>query len=228
MNKKYRKILIISVCSVAAVAVCITVLIAVCNCFIASYNQYVLPIEALPKCHTALVPGCSPKVNGRFTNRYFKTRIIKAAELYHSGKVKTLLLSGDNGRKSYNEPQEMRKALIALHVPDDAIYCDYAGFRTLDSMVRAECIFGQRKFIVVSQTFHCERAIAIGRNIGIECYGFASDVPALSWKWTLRRVVREYAARVAAVMDIVLKTQPKFYGVQIDMSVPQKKDPELP
>ena len=228
MNKKQKKILLISIGSAAAAVVCAGAVISICHYMVASAGRHILPQEALPQCHTALVLGCSPTVNKKYLNRYFYARVRKAAELYHSGKVKTLLLSGDNGRKDYNEPQEMRKELINLRVPDDAIYCDYAGFRTLDSVIRAESVFGQRKFIIVSQTYHCERAIFLARHLGIECYGAAADIKQLGLKWIIRRQVRECLARIVAVTDIIFNTQPKFHGARIDMNVPQKKDPALP
>lgn len=226
INKKiFKKVLVIfAVCT--GVFLLTAAVVAGCYFTVESYGKYVLPLEALPQCHTAVVMGCSPTVrNGRFRNSYFVSRMKGAAELYHSGKVKTLLLSGDNHIKEYNEPHEMRKALVALKVPDEAIYCDYAGFRTLDSVLRAQMVFGQRKFIVLSQTFHCQRAIYLARHSGIECYGCAADV-RLDMRWTLRRYLRETAARVVAVCDVLFDRQPKFYGAQVDMHIPQKKDPE--
>ena len=226
MDKKTKKTVIWSICGVSLAAFGLAILFTVCYFIVASYNEYIPAPEALPECHAALVLGCSPTVmNGRFYNSYFTARIKKAAELYHSGKVKKLLLSGDNGRKEYNEPQEMRKALVALRVPDEDIYCDYAGFRTIDSVIRADAVFGQRKFIVVSQSFHCERAIYLARHLGIECYGYAADV-RLARRHVLRRCIRETFARVCAVFDIICCRQPKFYGPRVDMTSPQKKDPE--
>ena len=109
MEKKTKKIIIRSLCAVSLAALGTAILFTVCYLIVANYNEYILAPEALPECHAALVLGCSPTVmNGRFYNSYFVARIKKSAELYHSGKVKKLLLSGDNGRKEYNEPQEMR------------------------------------------------------------------------------------------------------------------------
>jgi SanA protein len=190
-----------------------------------SHARYICEIEKLPSCRAALVLGCSPTVrNGRYINSYFSARIRKAAELYKSGKVKVLILSGDNGRSSYNEPQEMRRALLKYGIPDAALFCDYAGFRTLDSVIRADAIFGQRKIIVVTQTMHNARAIYLGRNHGIECYGYASDV-RVPRRSLIRNTLREVLARVAAVGDILLGRQPKFYGIRIDLDKNQVKDP---
>ena len=222
---KRKKILLVF--SGAAAGVCLLGALTVAGCYflVDSYGKYIAPVDKLPSCKAALVLGWSPTVrNGRFINSLFVARMNKAAELYKSGKVKVLILSGDNGRTTYNEPQEMRRALLRRGIPDSAIFCDYAGFRTLDSVIRADAIFGQRKIIVVSQTFHCSRAIYLGRHHGVECYGFAADV-RIPKSWLLRNTIRETLARVAAVGDIILGRHPKFYGKRIDLDLPQEKDP---
>ena len=223
---KRKKTIIISLSAAAAAAAVAAVLVILgCNLKVASYEKYIMPVEELPECNAAVVLGCSPTVNnGKYVNSLFFARINKAVELYKSGKVRVLILSGDNSRVSYNEPQEMRRALLRRGIPDSAIYCDYAGFRTLDSIIRADAIFSQRKIIVVSQTFHCARAIYLGRNSGIEIYGFPADVP-IPRRWKIRNALREMLARVAAVGDIIFERQPKFYGKRIDLDKPQVKDP---
>ena len=178
-------------------------------------------VENLPECHTALVLGCSPTIGDR-DNLFFRARMEAAAELYHSGKVKTLLLSGDNGRKGYNEPEAMRQALIKKGVPDEKIYCDYAGFSTLDSIIRANTVFGQKKFIIVSQGFHCERAIFLSRAKGLDTFGFAAkDIDLPNWK--IKNHARESLARPAAILDLCTFRSAKFGGEKVDMTVPQIK-----
>jgi SanA protein len=122
-----------------------------------------------------------------------------------------LIVSGDNGSKQYDEPTAMKEDLVRRGVPPDAIYCDYAGFRTLDSIVRAERVFGQRRFMVVSQRFHNERAVFLARRHGLDAEAFdAGDVTGGSgWMTHLR----EYLARVQAVLDVtLLRTKPRFEG----------------
>ena len=177
--------------------------------------------EDLPKCRTALVLGCSPNIGSR-RNLFFLRRMEAAAALYRSGKAETLLLSGDNGSRGYNEPEAMRRHLIALGVPDEAIYCDYAGFRTLDSVVRACDVFQQRRFIIVSQKFHCRRAVFLARMKGAEAFGFAAeDIGA--WRWKFRNHFRESLARPAALLDLLTARQPRFRGETVDMTAPQHK-----
>lgn len=135
-------------------------------------------LQDVPLARVAVVLGCSERLaNGRL-NRFFRHRIGAASELYRQGRVKGLIVSGDNRRKDYNELGAMRKALVAVGVPRDRICCDYAGLRTLDSVLRAHRIFGQDEFVVVSQRFHNERAVFLGRRLGLKVHGFnAADVP---------------------------------------------------
>jgi SanA protein len=173
-------------------------------------------IEALPDAPVALVLGAAPKLaNGR-ANLFFRPRLEAAARLFKAGKVRALIVSGDNGSEDYDEPTEMKRVLVELGVPEKRVVCDYAGFRTLDSMVRAKEVFGQARFIVVSQRFHNERAVYLARAFGIEAWGLnAPDVPvALSVKTYLR----EKLARVKAVLDVnVFRTGPRFLGQKVEV-----------
>ena len=133
-----------------------------------------------------------------------------AAELFHSGKASYLLLSGDNSRPSYDEPTAMKRALTSLGVPSSRLVLDYAGFRTLDSVVRAKEVFGVARLIVVSQHFHNVRAVYLARSHGVEAYGFdAAEVRGVGPSWPK---VREVASRVFAVVDVVLHTEPRYLG----------------
>ena len=116
-----------------------------------------------PVRRAAVVMGCVPKLAGGWDNPYFTARIEAAAELWRAGKVEALIVSGDNHVEWYDEPTEMKAALVAAGVPENRIVCDYAGFRTLDSVVRARTIFGLDSFLVVSQDFHVRRAMRLCR-----------------------------------------------------------------
>lgn len=175
--------------------------------------------EQLPHREAALVLGCARTLpNGR-TNLYFRYRITAAAALYHSGKVEYLIVSGDNHRHDYDEPTDMRDALIAAGVPADRVYRDYAGFRTLDSVVRAREIFGQTELIIVSQAFHNRRAIFIARERGIDAVAYnARDVESING---LRTQLREQLAKLKTVLDIWLfNTQPKHLGPPVALGGP--------
>lgn len=166
-------------------------------------------INKIPSKEVAVVLGTSRWLTNGYENNYFTYRINAAANLYLQGKVKKILVSGDNGQTSYNEPYEMFDALVDKGVNPNDIVLDYAGFRTFDSMVRANKVFGLNNFIVVSQDWHCERAIYIGQAKNITMIGFAAKDPNISTKTQLR----EYPARVSAFLDCyIMKTNPKFLG----------------
>ncbi|MBO6212656.1 SanA protein [Algoriella xinjiangensis] len=172
-------------------------------------------VQKLPKTKVAVVLGTAPNLVGGYQNYYFVYRIDAAAELYKSGKVTHFILSGDHGRKNYNEPEMMKLALIEKGVPANVIYLDYAGFRTLDSMIRAKEIFGQNEFIVVSQEFHNQRAVYIARQNGINAYGYnAKDVNKQAG---LKTNIREYFARAKVFIDDWFGVNPKFLGEKIEI-----------
>lgn len=175
-------------------------------------------VSAMPEAPAALVLGTAAHVAGGWNNYFFKYRMEAAAALFKSGKVKALIVSGDNGTQSYDEPTDMKLALMKLGVPAEKIVCDYAGFRTLDSVVRAKEVFGQQRVIIVSQQFHNARAIYLARAFGMEAFGLnAKDVPV---SLSVKTFLREKLACVKAVLDVnVLGTQPRFLGEKV--SVPQ-------
>ncbi len=167
-------------------------------------------VESVPHNHVGLVLGTSDRVRSGRPNLYFAHRIAAAAELYHNCKVDRLLVSGDNATMYYNEPWVMRKALIAAGVDSSNITLDYAGFRTLDSMVRAKAVFGQQRFTVISQRFHTERAVYIARSKGIEAIGYnARDV---DMQRGFKTQLREKAARIKVFIDLLFGVEPRFYG----------------
>src|SRR5204862_7461680 len=123
-------------------------------------RQYIYAdVATVPHNDVALVLGTGPFTAKGNTNLHFVVRINAAAKLIQSGKVKHLLLSGDNHIRGYDEPTEMKNALVKLGVPDSAVTLDYAGLRTLDSMERARKIFGQTNLTIVTEDFHAARSV---------------------------------------------------------------------
>jgi SanA protein len=170
-------------------------------------------MNALPKVKVGIVPGTIRYLASGSPNLYFSYRIDAAVELYRSGKVTHLLISGDNGRKEYNEPLDMLNALMEKGIPKSAVTLDYAGFDTYDSMIRAKEVFGQEKYIVISQEFQNERAVYIARRFGIEAYGYnAQNVRAYGG---LRTKIRETLARVKAFVEVNLGVRPTFLGEKV-------------
>ena len=166
----------------------------------------------VPPNDCALVLGTGKFTPRGYTNLHFTQRIKAAAELFHAGKVRHLIVSGDNHIKSYDEPTDMLWALAEAGVPTNAITCDYAGFRTLDSVVRVNSVFGLTNFTIVTEEFHCPRALWIAHAHGLNAIAFAA--PDLSSRrWTVRVKTREAFARVLCGLDLyLLRTEPKFPG----------------
>lgn len=189
----------------------IAMLLADHACQKAASGRIFRSIETIPFNDVALVLGTGKFTKAGRTNLHFSQRIEAAARLYRSGKVRHLLVSGDNHIASYDEPTDMRDALVAAGVPTNAITCDYAGFRTLDSVVRAQSVFGLTNFTIVTEEFHCPRSLWIARQHGLNVVAFAA--PDLSARWSARVKAREALARVWCGIDLyVLNRSPKFSG----------------
>ncbi|CAI0799716.1 vancomycin high temperature exclusion protein [Serratia fonticola] len=134
-------------------------------------------MQTLPHRQVGVVLGTSKYYRTGVLNQYYRYRIQGAINAYNSGKVKYLLLSGDNAQQSYNEPMTMRRDLLAAGVAPSDIVLDYAGFRTLDSIVRTRKVFDTNDFIIITQRFHCERALFIALHMGIQAQCYAVPSP---------------------------------------------------
>lgn len=179
-------------------------------------------LTKLPDHRVALVLGTSNKTVSGNVNPYFKKRMETAAELYRMGKLDHLILSGDNRSMYYNEPMEMRKALIKLGVPQSAITLDYAGLRTLDSVVRCKEIFGQDRITIITQPFHSYRALFISHYYNIDAVAMVADEP--DFEYSIKVRLREYFARTKAVLDLyILKTAPRFLGQKEQIEVSSRR-----
>lgn len=166
-------------------------------------------LKTLPHRQVGVVLGTAKYYRTGGINQYYRYRIQGAINAYNSGKVNYLLLSGDNALQSYNEPMTMRRDLIAAGVPASDIVLDYAGFRTLDSIVRTRKVFDTNDFIIITQRFHCERALFIALHMGIQAQCYAVPSP----KNMLNIRVREVGARLGALADLFLmKREPRFLG----------------
>lgn len=208
MKRKLLRIIIV-------IALLCTITIIVCNRKVKGYadSKTYAEVMAIPHNDVGLLLGTSPKLKNGNNNLYFDYRILAAAELYKAGKIRYILISGDNRKKDYNEPEEMKKALMQKGVPEGAIYLDYAGFRTLDSVVRAHEVFGQSRLTVISQRFHNERAIYLAGKNGIDAIGYnAKDVNAYAG---IKTNARELLARVKMFIDLAIDKQPHFLGEKI-------------
>lgn len=172
----------------------------------------------IPHRRVGLVLGCSRRQGSGYPNPFFDSRIRAATELFHAGKVDYLLVSGDNHTRGYDEATEMRDGLVHAGVPADRIYSDCAGFRTLDSMVRARDVFGIKDVTIISQGFHNQRAVFLAEHNGLDAIGYnAEDVDLGDVSGTHRR---EKFADFKAVLDVyILRTRPHFLGSSVAIGV---------
>lgn len=174
-------------------------------------------IEKIPAKKAALVLGTAKYLRGGRINYYYKYRIDATVKLFKAGKIRAIVVSGDNGSKYYDEPTTMHDDLVAQGIPSRYITIDYAGFRTLDSVVRAKSIFSLSDYIIVSQEFHLERAIYLAQAKGQKVIGFvAKDFK--NTVWAKKMQYREFLARAKAFLDVnILHTEPKFYGKKVEV-----------
>lgn len=191
----------------------ITLLIAIIliNLNVASISQpYIFAdMEKLPPAQTVLVLGASVYRNQTLSDM-LKDRADTAIELYQAGKIKNFLVSGDNRQKNYNETAAIQKYLLGQGIPPDKIFLDYAGFDTYDSLYRARDVFQAQSVVIATQNFHLPRAVYIGRQLGMEVYGFPADKQPYRNVWL--NILREKLANVKAWLDLNINSQPQFLG----------------
>lgn len=211
--KKLRRLFIFSGIGIIGVAVALMLSLSIIEGSSAALVSD--DAQSMPHKRAALILGCSPSQANGAPNLYFRNRIAAAVELFNAGKVDYLLVSGDNRTAGYDEPTAMRDALVAAGVSEDRIVLDYAGFRTLDSVVRAKKVFGLSDLCIITQRDHAMRALYIAKANGISAVGFAAaDVRTL--RGGLRTKIRESFARVVMLLDVhVLGREPRFLGPEI-------------
>lgn len=212
LNKKAK--IVIGSCTSILIACMATA--SICFSIVKSNadNRLYADVKQIPHNKVGLLLGTAPVTPWGVHNNYYDYRINAATELFKAGKIDYILVSGDNHSTDYDEPSCMRDSLLIKGVPKDKIILDYAGFRTLDSVVRAKEIFGQDSITIISQSFHNERALYLAKHYGIEAVGYnAKDVEY--WKKKLKIHGREYLARVKMFIDLYTGKQPKFLGEKI-------------
>ncbi len=178
------------------------------SCAFFTYDSY----QEVPAHEVGLLLGTSSHVAPGQPNDFFTNRIMAAANLYKKGKIKYILVSGDNRHASYNEPRMMMNALLKAGVPLEHIVADFAGFSTLDSVLRARRVFMLNDMLIISQDFHNERAIFIARANGIDAWGFNAANPN-SFIANFKVGVREFFARLKCIAEVyLLDTAPTYLG----------------
>lgn len=171
-------------------------------------------LETVPERPVAIIFGAQIYGSGRLS-AMLADRVTMGVKLYQQGKVRALLLTGDNSEVSYNEPEAMRQYALRLGVPNDAIVLDYAGFRTYDSCYRARDIFQVSGATLVTQDFHLDRALLVCNALGIDSVGVAADM-ASSERYSARALLssqlREFPSTVLSVFDLLRGEKPTYLG----------------
>jgi len=206
--KKYYKIIFLLFIVLISVIICIDFWVSK-----DVENQLYNEIQSTPYNRVGLLLGTSKFAKGGKQNLFYKYRINAAVALFKSGKIDFILVSGDNSEETYNEPKQMRKDLIKRGVPSNRIVLDYAGFRTLDSVVRSKEVFGVNEVTIISQQFHNERALYLANRRNIKAIAF--NAQKVSYAYSKMVFFREKFARVKLLWDILINKQPKFLGEKI-------------
>ncbi|HXK38107.1 MAG TPA: ElyC/SanA/YdcF family protein [Candidatus Paceibacterota bacterium] len=188
----------------------LTLLISFLTTFVAR-NHIHHDYRAMPNRQIAVVFGTSPFASSGEPNSYFMLRMNTAAGLFHAGKIKQIIITGDNRAANYNEPRAMRKALEDRGVPSDVIHEDYAGRDTLDSVLRARDIFGAMEPLYITQRFHADRAIAMALWHGIPAEAYI--VPETGGVFIRTKLyTREYLARIKMAIELLSGAVPAIAG----------------
>lgn len=176
----------------------------------ASTAPFRTSLDRVPATPVALVLGAG--VHNNQPSPMLARRLDLAAELYRRGKVRALLVSGDNSTKIYDEPTVMRDYLIAHGVPEQKIVRDYAGFDTWNSCVRAKRIFGIDRATIVTQSFHLPRAVALCQAAGVAAWGVGDDCLSEIPGPTRMAYAREPFATIKAMYSVIVRPRPHFLG----------------
>jgi vancomycin permeability regulator SanA len=177
-------------------------------------DQILTPEEAatLTDVDCILILGCGVHSDGSPSDM-LHDRLRRGVELYELGAAPKLLMSGDHGRKGYDEVDAMKHFAVDADIDSDDVFMDHAGFSTYESMYRAKEIFQAKRIIIVTQEYHLYRAIYIAESLGLEAYGVSSDYRAYSGQF--RMDVREILARVKDFGICVIRPKPTFLGEAI-------------
>jgi SanA protein len=192
-------LILLHICGVSFVAL-------LCNWWVSRAGGFPLfdSVSEIPENEVGLLLGTAPVLVNGLPNRYFVFRMNAAAKLFHAGKVKVLILSGNRRDDGYNEPAAMRDALVARGVPEQVLLQDPSGSRTWESVVRAKSAFGINQLTVISQEFHNRRALFFCKHLQIEAVALNAD-RVVRRRW-FRLACRELAARAVAVLNVCAKS----------------------
>lgn len=211
MKKRNKLLLVVIGCGL----VCCSIFVFINSYIIHFSNSFTVSLENAPTVPVVTILGARIYPTSTLS-MMLKDRVDTALQLYHLGKVEKILVSGDHGRKDYDEVNAIKNYLLEQHIPQEKIFLDHAGFDTYDSFYRARDIFGVTSTIVITQQFHLPRAIYLGNNLGIQTYGIPADKH--TYPKAIYNALRESLARLKAFINITLHSQPKFLGEKIPIT----------
>lgn len=162
-----------------------------------------------------IVLGCQVKEDGTLSHM-LRDRLSRGVELYQMGAAPKLLMSGDHGRKAYNEVGAMKQYAIDNGVPSEDVFMDHAGFSTYETVYRAKEVFQARRVIIVTQQYHLYRALYIADSLGLEAYGVSAD--HRTYAGQTMRDIREVFARVKDFAMCIFEPKPTYLGEEIPIT----------
>ena len=171
-------------------------------------NDIYTDTQHIPYRPYGLILGTSKYAAKGVPNLFYEQRMSSAKALFEADKIDYLLLSGDNRTMQYNEPRTMKRDLRRMGISEQFLFPDYAGFRTLDSIIRAKEVFKAEPMTIITQRFHCERALFIAKYHHINAICFAADTP---YRFSVTRI-REALARMLMLWELFIEKQPHFLG----------------
>ena len=208
-NMKTKKAVKISMCFLAIMAIVCLPLLLICNQIVVNNakGKVFSDIDSIRYNKVGLLLGTTPQARlTRITNYFFIYRIDATERLYKAGKIEKILISGDeNSLDGINEPECMRDSLVARGVPDSVIVLDGKGYRTINSLINANKVYGLKSFTIISQEFHNERAIYQAEHLGLDVeniQAYNAEMPKARRAFITS--IREYFARVKMFLDLYI------------------------
>lgn len=162
-----------------------------------------------------VILGCKVKDDGQPSDM-LRDRLQRGIELYRLGAAPKIIMSGDHGRKNYNEVGTMKQYAVEAGVPSSDVFMDHAGFSTYETVYRAKEIFGAKKVVIVTQKYHLYRALYIAKSLGLDAVGVDSDLE--TYRGQLKRDVREVLARCKDFATSIIKPKPTYLGEAVPVS----------
>ena len=209
--------------TICMILLCLALVVVIALCSINGYvksvaKERIVTVEKtanLEDVDCIIVLGCQVRDDGTLSHM-LRDRLMRGLEVYHAGAAPKLLMSGDHGRKEYDEVNAMKQYAIENGVPSEHVFMDHAGFSTYETVYRAKEIFEADKVIIITQEYHLYRALYIADKLGLEAYGVSADLNKYAGQ--SMRDFREVLARCKDWAMCIFKPEPTYLGDSIPVS----------